>query len=238
MQTSVMKSLACWAIAKEIKLPYAQLDRMSELSYLRHLLLQLEIDCVLDVGANIGQFAGELRGIGYEGHIVSFEPISAVFKTLSDGFAGDARWDGFNMALGRAESEMTIHVPKLTVMSSLLESGRNEPGMRREVVQVKTLDAMLPGIKAQLDVSRIFLKMDTQGYDLEVFNGARACLADILAIQSELSVQPLYKDMPHYIESLQTYESAGYELYNLSVVNRIESGGLLELNCFMRKTVR
>ena len=235
MSTNLMKSLATWGIAQDLKLPYAHMERMSELSYLRRLLQLLKIDCVLDVGANIGQFASELRGIGYEGQIVSFEPISSVFKTLSSNFAADRRWKGYNMALGRADAEMTIHVPKLTVMSSLLESGRDEPGMRKETVQVKTLDGMLSQLKAELGVSRIFLKMDTQGYDLEVFGGARSCLPDILGLQSELSVQPLYKGMPHYVESLQTYESAGFELYNLSVVNRIETGGLLELNCFMRK---
>lgn len=235
MSANLLKSLATWGIAKDLSLPYAPVERMSELNYLRRLLQLIKIDCVLDVGANVGQFAGELRGIGYDGHIVSFEPIPAVFKTLSASFAGDRRWRGFNMALGRADSEMAIHVPKLTVMSSLLESGREEPGMRKETVSVRTLDGLLPQIKAELGVSRIFLKMDTQGFDLEVFGGARSCLQDIHGLQSELSVQPLYKGMPHYVEALQTYESAGFELYNLSVVNRIATGGLLELNCFMRR---
>jgi hypothetical protein len=84
--------------------------------------------------------------------------------------------------------------------------------------------------------SRIFLKMDTQGYDLEVFSGATGALDRVLGLQSELSVRPLYEGMPHYIQSLETYQSAGFDLYNLSVVNRIETGGLLELNCFMRRS--
>lgn len=233
--TSVLKSLATWGIARNLKLPYATFDRLSELGHLRRLLRLLEVDCVLDVGANIGQFACEVRGIGYQGHIVSFEPISRIFQELSSEFAGDPRWRGLNMALGSNESKMTINVPKQTALSSLLEFRDTEAGTHTEVVQVQTLAALLPQIKAELGVSRVFLKMDTQGYDVEVFRGAESCLDDIVGIQSELSVQPLYKGMPHYIESLQTYESAGYELYNLSVVNRIESGGLLELNCFMRR---
>lgn len=237
MPKNLMKSMAVWSISQGLKLPYAHLDRMSELNYLRLLLHDMSVDCVLDVGANIGQFATELRGIGYQGHIVSFEPVGSVFQALSANFAGDVRWKGYNMALGRVDSEMTIHVPRLTVMSSLLASTQDEPGMREEVVQVRTLDGLLPQVKAELGVSRVLLKMDTQGYDLEVFRGAQGCLDDICGIQSELSVQPLYQGMPHYIESLQAYESAGYDLYNLAVVNRIESGGLLELNCLMRSRV-
>jgi len=85
------------------------------------------------------------------------------------------------------------------------------------------------------DSSRVFLKMDTQGYDLEVFRGTSGCIDKIQGIQSELSIQALYKNMPHYLEVLEAYEAAGFDLYNLSVVNRVSNGGLLELNCFMRR---
>jgi hypothetical protein len=78
--------------------------------------------------------------------------------------------------------------------------------------------------------------MDTQGYDLEVFRGASGIISKILGIQSELSIQPIYRDMPHYLEALEAYESAGFELFNLSVVNRVDTGGLLEMNCFMRRS--
>ena len=236
MQTSVLKSIATWGIAHDLRLPYAHLERMSELSYLRQLIAQLRIDCVLDVGANIGQFASELRGIGYRGQVISFEPIASVFSSLQEQFANDPKWEGFHMALGSAEGSMTITIPKLTVMSSLLESDVSEPDARRESVVVKRLDQMLPQLQRELGFSRVFLKMDTQGFDLEVFRGAAGCMDCIQGIQSELSVQPLYKNMPHYLESLQTYESAGFELFNLSVVNRVESGSLLELNCFMRRS--
>ena len=108
--------------------------------------------------------------------------------------------------------------------------------MRSESVVVKRLDDVLPPLAEKFGISRVFLKMDTQGYDLEVFKGAFGCLGMIQGIQSELSVKPLYKNMPHYLEALSAYESAGFDLYNLSVVNRFAGGGLLELNCFMRRT--
>ncbi|MHB1232214.1 MAG: FkbM family methyltransferase [Burkholderiales bacterium] len=233
---SIIKSIAVWGISKGLQLPQSQLDRMSELSFLRRLLDQLQVDCVLDVGANRGQFARELRGIGYEGRLISFEPIASEFSVLEKRFEDDPKWRGYQIALGSKSESMSITIPKLTVMSSLLETEVAEKGTRKETVEVKRLDNVLPALVTEFGVSRIFLKMDTQGYDLEVFKGASGCIDMIQGIQSELSVQPLYKNMPHYLEALDAYEGAGFDLYNLSVVNRIASGGLLELNCFMRRT--
>lgn len=233
---SIIKSIAVWGISKGLQLPQSQLDRMSELSFLRRLLDQLQIDCVLDVGANRGQFARELRGIGYKGRLISFEPIASEFSVLEKEFEDDPKWRGYQIALGSKLESMSITIPKLTVMSSLLETEVAEKGTRKETVEVKRLDDVLPALVTEFGVSRIFLKMDTQGYDLEVFKGASGCTDMIQGIQSELSVQPIYKNMPHYLEALDAYEVAGFDLYNLSVVNRIASGGLLELNCFMRRT--
>lgn len=233
---SIIKSIAVWGISKGLQLPQSQLDRMSELSFLRRLLDQLQIDCVLDVGANRGQFARELRGIGYKGRLISFEPIASEFSVLEKEFEDDPKWRGYQIALGSKSESMSITIPKLTVMSSLLETEVAEKGTRKETVEVKRLDDVLPALVTEFGVSRIFLKMDTQGYDLEVFKGASGCTDMIQGIQSELSVQPIYKNMPHYLEALDAYEVAGFDLYNLSVVNRIASGGLLELNCFMRRT--
>lgn len=230
---NIIKSIAMLSVSNGLQLPQPQLDRMNELSFLRRLLSQLQIDCILDVGANRGQFAHELRGIGYKGKIISFEPIASEFAVLKRAFADDSNWHGYQIALGNKSEEMIITIPKLTVMSSLLESKVFEKDFRTETVTVKRLDELLPGLVAEFEFPRIFLKMDTQGYDLEVFKGAFACLDMIQGIQSELSIRPLYKNMPHYLEALNAYEAAGFDLYNLSVVNRVANGGLLEMNCFM-----
>lgn len=230
-----LKSGVLWSIAKGLHLPQSQLDRVNELSFLKMLLGQLEIDCVLDVGANRGQFAEELRGIGYRGQIVSFEPIASEFLVMKTQRQDDRQWTGYSMALGSKEETMSITIPKLTVMSSLLEFASAEKHARVEQIEVRRLDTLFPDLQQKLGFSRPFLKMDTQGYDLEVFRGAAGCIGQIRGMQSELSVRPLYKNMPHYLEALKAYEQEGFDLYNLSVVNRISNGGLLELNCFMRR---
>jgi FkbM family methyltransferase len=241
MSQCIIKSLALWGISKGLHLPQTLLDRVNELSLFRDLLSQLEIDCVLDVGANCGQFARELRGFGYRGQIVSFEPILSEFLAMKEQFKNDPRWSGYQLALGSRAESMTISIPKLTVLSSLLEPNvllepfLGESDTREEAVEVRRLDDMLPSISAEYGTSRMFLKMDTQGFDLEVFKGAAGCLDSIQGIQSELSIQPLYKNMPPYLDALEVYEAAGFKLHNLSVVNRVSNGGLLELNCYMRR---
>src|SRR6185312_9362363 len=67
--------------------------------HLKLLLSRLEIDCVIDVGAHDGEFARFLRDLGYQGEIVSFEPVKATFERLCAAFAGDPHWRGLNVAL-------------------------------------------------------------------------------------------------------------------------------------------
>ena len=235
MQHGLVKSTALKAISLGMKIPEALIERFNELTHFKKLLEMLDINCVLDVGANRGQFAHGLRAIGYAGHIISFEPVKREFEVLSHSFRKDLKWIGHRIALGSKNETTKINVANLTVMSSLLESVGDRSMAERQDIEVKRLDDIFPSIIKKIVNPKVFLKMDTQGYDLEVFSGAAQCLEYIQGLQSELSVQPLYKNMPHYNESLSIYEEAGFELYNLSVVNRISTGGLLELNAFMRR---
>lgn len=234
---SVMRSLALSAIARGVNAPENAVTRFLELQHLRKLLALLRVNCVLDVGANQGQFATELRRIGYRGRLVSFEPVASVYQGLAEHFRGDAEWRGYALALGSKDETATIHVqPSLTVMSSLRAPRRVRPDkLHEEQIQVRRLDGLIEEIVKDIAEPRLFLKMDTQGFDLEVFRGAGRALAWVRGLQSELSVVPIYDDMPHYLEALSAYEQAGFTLYDLTVVNRTEEGGLLELNCFMQR---
>jgi FkbM family methyltransferase len=241
MAQCIIKSAVLWCISQGLRLPQTLLDRVHELSLLKRLLAKLDIDCVLDVGANCGQFARELRGIGYNGHIISFEPVTHEFLTMKEHFKSDLKWSGFQTALGSNSEFMTINVPGSTVMSSFLEADQlmnsivETKETMQELVEVKRLDSVLPQLLEESSISRVFLKMDTQGYDLEVFRGAFGCMEQIQGLQSELSVQRLYKNMPNYLDSLQEYEAAGFGLYSLSTVCRDHDKALVEMNCYMRR---
>ncbi len=207
-----------------------------EWASLRDVLTMLDINCVLDVGANQGQYAKNLRRIGFYGHICSFEPIKQDFEILTDAFKDDAHWTGFNIALGNENTQKPFNVAtECSAMSSFLSPTDANWQLRTDTVEVKRLDTIFEQMMARIGVTqpRVFLKMDTQGYDVEVVKGAVNQMGTILGLQSEISIMPLYSDMPHYLEALGFYESIGFCLFGTNEIARDSEDNLLEMNCIM-----
>ena len=185
MRLSPSMRLALRGVAAGVRLPDNKVNRYLELTHLRLLLRELEINCVLDVGANVGQFASELRVSGFEGMICSFEPVERTFSELHRRFRGDSAWRGYPIALGSRTERKTIHVdPDLTVMSSLLTARAGSQRTVEERVDVMRLDEVIDDALVSVSNPRVFLKMDTQGYDLEVFRGAGEQAGRIRGLQS------------------------------------------------------
>lgn len=211
-------------------------------THLAGLLRKLEIDCVIDVGAHWGGFGTLLRDGGYGGQIVSFEPVTATFERLRERAADDDAWTVHPLALGATNGTVTINVTGATDFSSILEAG--ELGARlwpdntvvadEEEVEVRRLDDVF-GDVVPSNTTRRFLKMDTQGYDLEVFRGAAGCLESIRGLMSELSVQPIYRGMPHYLEALAAYEEAGFAITGMYPVSRDDDWRVIEYDCVMTR---
>jgi FkbM family methyltransferase len=210
--------------------------------HLRTLLSLLNVSCVLDVGAHVGEFAIALRTLaGYEGWMLSFEPVSRPHDKLKTRSEHLERWNVFKMALGSRNEERSIKVAELDVFSSFL--GRSEFGAEtfrkmmdvttEEVVPVRTLDSVVPEVMDGIPGDRIFLKVDTQGWDLEVLKGATQTLPRVVGLLTELSVQGIYQGSPHYTETLAYLESLGFELSGLFPVVRDRALRLVELDCVM-----
>ena len=204
-------------------------------------ILQLyRINCVLDVGANRGQYARRLRNAGYKGHIVSFEPVAETFARLEAAAAGDPRWSVHRCALGRAESTATMTVVPGTLSSVLeptafgVDRYQQFLDATHEEVPVRRLDALLDEVTADVPDRRLYLKLDTQGYDLEAFAGMGDRLADVCAMQSEVAVMPIYDGMPMMEEALAAYTAAGFEITALYPVSRqSRTGRVVEFDCVL-----
>jgi FkbM family methyltransferase len=215
-------------------------------THLAYLLKKLEINLVLDVGANVGQFGSELRRIGYQGWIFSFEPVKQAYSGLFAQAKNDELWKTFNFALGSTEETLGINVTTATNLSSFFipndkahESYQSQaPVVEVQNVDVHRLDKILPLIANNIHSPRILLKMDTQGFDIEVMKGAFGCLNDIMAVQSELSVLPLYENMPNYLEALSLYKEYGFEVTGVYPISRDkENLAVMEFDGFLvRKT--
>jgi FkbM family methyltransferase len=216
-------------------------DRLCQLR-IKTLLDRYQINVVIDVGANEGQFASELRRMGYQGKIISFEPISSVFETLKTVASIDRDWDVYNLALGKQNSQQTIYIANDSAFSSLLKSndwcerefGDESVGKREETVIVRRLEEVLHETIENLDQARIYLKMDTQGYDLEVFMGLGEMDKKVLALQSEMSVVPIYQGMPHLTASISFFEQAGFGIAGMYPVSTEKLAlRVVEFDCLM-----
>ena len=226
------------AVASPAAAPIVErLKAISERQTLAGLLSKLSIDCVIDVGANEGQYARLLRRLGFTGLILSFEPNPEVFKLMQGAFAKDHAWQGFNCALGSSEEELDFNVFEHSQISSFLPGSAlvHSKLVRTLKVPVHRLDAFLPQVLPDWGNRRIFLKCDTQGFDLEVIRGADGTLPQVYGLQSELAVQSLYGGMPGYLEALHFYEGLGFVLIDLWLNNRTAGGDVLEYDCLMRR---
>jgi FkbM family methyltransferase len=207
--------------------------------HLMDLIRRLEINIFLDVGANRGFFSKHLRMAGYRGRLFSFEPIPEDQEHIRALAVNDPSWTVCGYALGAESGCKNFQINLCggdgseTVMSSFLPLKEQYGGARTVSVEVHRLDEVLPELIAGIGSPRIFLKMDTQGYDSQIFEGASGCLNQIMGIQSEISVIPAYDGMPHYTESLARYEEFGFDLTNLFVVNRTQDGRVVEYDCLM-----
>lgn len=173
-----------------------------------------------DIGANIGQFAISLRSSGFTGKIYSFEPQKDAFNKLNRLASGDPFWKVFDIALGDTNETASINISKNSASSSLLEretlleeAAPESDFVSQEIVKVKRLDAVLPGILT--DSSKIFVKIDAQGFESKILNGAEKCFHKIYALQVELSFLPLYKTEKLFDEMKRYIESKGFYLSSL-----------------------
>lgn len=178
-----------------------------------------EIDLVLDIGANVGQYATALREHGYQGRIVSFEPLSSAHARLVASAQGDDGWQvAPRMALGNSEGEILVHVAGNSLSSSVLdmlpEHQRAAPGsgcVGSETVALRRLDRVAPGYLA--GAKAVLLKIDTQGFEDRVLAGAAGIIDRIAAIQTEMSLVPLYAEQPLFDDLRAKIESMDFEFF-------------------------
>jgi FkbM family methyltransferase len=202
----------------------------------RRLLARLGIDVVLDVGANAGQYGETLRKSGYEGRIVSFEPLDAAFAELSGVVEADPRWEARQLALGAKDGSAQINVAGNSTSSSLLPMGERhlQSAPQSAYVDVQRVEtARLDTIWDDVvhDAANVWLKMDVQGFEAQVLRGAEGSIDSIAAVQAELALVPLYDGELGWRELLAYLEERGFMLGGLEPgFSDPETGQLLQFD--------
>ena len=201
------------------------------------------VDVVLDVGANRGQWAAELRNSGYDGRMVSLEPLAEPYAALVARTSTDPDWDAQRIALGAEDATASINVAGNIVSSSMLEmTERHVTGapasaqIGTESVHVARLDTIAPELLG--DQTRPYLKLDVQGYELQALLGASSTLDSVQVVEAELSVVELYAGQPLLPEVFEHLRARGFECIGLDPgFTDVRSGEMLQADgLFVRRS--
>lgn len=219
-----------------------ELHVLPEQVHLRQLLEHLKVDCVFDVGANAGQYATMLRKKAkFTGRIVSFEPIPKLAAEIRQAAETDPSWEMEEVALANHNGHQEMNLMVRDQFSSLGTPdheqtsrfiGMNEP-TQRILVKTETLKSAYVRLKQKYGFQRPFLKMDTQGFDVEILKSGAEMASDFVGLQSELAVKKIYRESVDFREAISYYNQLGFELSAFVPNNGGHFPELIETDCIM-----
>ena len=184
----------------------------------------VKANIIFDIGANTGQFAQSVRKGGYKGQIVSFEPLSDAWIELKKNANNDSNWlIHERVAIGNSNGEIKINISNNSVSSSVLpmlkqhsSAASDSVYIAEETVPIVTFDSIAS--QYLINESNIFLKIDTQGFEWEVLEGAKDTLNFVNGVIVELSLVPLYDGQKLWKDIINKLENEGFTLWALQEV--------------------
>jgi FkbM family methyltransferase len=183
---------------------------MGEYAY----VTSLNIKTVIDIGAHAGEFARMINGMLPEAAIFSFEPLKDEFQQLQKSMHSAHGFKAFNCAIGNTNGTVEIHRSEYSQSSSLLrmanlhkEAFPESAGESLETVEVKILDEVLNGFELQPE---ILVKLDVQGYEDKVIEGAQNTISKSRAIIAEVSFRELYEGQALFDSIYQSLKNKGF----------------------------
>lgn len=188
-------------------------DQLRRLKLMKH----YKINKVLDVGASDGEYALDMRQCKYNEKIISFEPLNDMFEIIKKASSTDKNWIVNNYALGNTDTKSTINVAGNSTSSSILnmmpihvESEPTSKYIATQEIEIKQLDTIFNDFYEPGD--RIMLKLDTQGYEKNVLDGAQESLKRIWILQLEMSLVQLYENELLFMDMIAYLNNIGFEL--------------------------
>jgi FkbM family methyltransferase len=196
--------------------PYTN-DQAALVAMLKH----AGVDLILDVGANVGQYAQERFATGYIGRIVSFEPLSQPRSVLLREAAGFPNWDiAEQCALGDRDGAVTLHIAEDTEASSVLNATKSHlqysshaAAVGTEIVAMARLDRVAQPFLEKCQAP--FLKVDVQGFEDQVLQGSTMILPKLVGLQIELSLVAMYDGQKVFPEMLSMISAMGFTLHRM-----------------------
>jgi FkbM family methyltransferase len=184
----------------------------------RRRLLLPEVDVLVDIGANEGQYASWIRSLGFSGRIISFEPQATAFAALSAAASRDHNWECLKLAIGPEDSELELRLARDSTMTSafpptdqLVQSYPQESvAIGTERVQMRSLESLWPSLGCV--GRRVYLKADVEGFELAILEGADSMLSEITVMELELSLTTAFAGAPLITDVLDFLIPRGFSV--------------------------
>jgi FkbM family methyltransferase len=195
----------------------------------------LNIQTIIDVGANTGQFAAEIHAILPEAAIYSFEPLRECYDSLVDNMSHVPKFRAFNFALGSENSQIEMHRSDFTPSSSILRMSdlcrQAFPFTSKDTIEqiaVRKLDH----VTRDLDLAEnILIKIDVQGFEDKVIAGGIRTVQIAKLLIVEMSFENLYDDQPLFDTIYETMKRIGFAYRgNFSQLSNPIDGAILQVD--------
>jgi FkbM family methyltransferase len=178
------------------------------------------IDTLLDVGANRGQYTDALRRFGFAGRILSFEPIPEVYEDLRRAHAGDPGWSGWPSAVGAEPGVLALNVSADSVTSSFLRADEDLLTAIPAARSVETVEVPVTTVDRVMadevpDAARVMLKVDVQGFEHAVLDGARESMPRLRLVEIEMGLAHLYQEGSSIHDLLPRLHADGFEVISI-----------------------
>jgi FkbM family methyltransferase len=189
------------------------------------ILNDLGIKYVIDIGANTGQFAESLFDFNYKGKVISFEPVSKCYDALvKRSRKNENHFVAERCAIGDQDMEIEINVSDDSVFSSVLEIKEEHTRIRpksrivkKEKVDLYKLDTIIDKYIPEGETS-ILLKIDTQGFEKQVLDGAEKTIKRLSGLKIEIPLVPIYNNTQFtFYEVIDYMKESGFVPYNFNI---------------------
>ncbi len=181
-------------------------EQLSPIKY--NWLKAMNFSSIIDVGASDGGFARKARAMFSETPIFSFEPIKESYDRLNECFKNDKKFASYNIACSNQKGQAEFYISSNTGSSSLLEMSslhKEAYPDSSKLIKTTVLTEKIDNILCEKETgNNVYLKMDVQGSEMYVLEGASVLLNSVSLILSEVSFVTLY-DGQHLVNELISY---------------------------------
>jgi FkbM family methyltransferase len=224
------------ALVRDVGIQHAHLGEVLNAGRHRKWLLGAGIQTIIDVGAHQGEFASGMKSTLPGVQVYSFEPQPECYTALAERLQQYPHTQAFCLALGSTAGQLSFHQSVFTKSSSLLPLSQLHKDAfpftaETHLIQVEVVT--LDSLANQLNLTpKVMLKLDVQGYELEVLKGAQKILPKVDYVLAETSVGGTLYEGEANLKQLEDFlESFGFKFaFRWDQLENPQDGSVLQVD--------